>query len=131
MHYTNTITMLKQIRRYAYKDNEDYYNKIKIKAGYQPIHIKKFEETQLYKYLKECDYLDIRRAVLFIMLGRDYSRYYGGVRGLIRPIEYLEYLSEQRKAMNLDINHDIAFILKSRLEVVSYIDRVLKMLREE
>lgn len=131
MEYTNVITTLKQIRRYAYKDNEDYFKKIKNKAGYQPIYKEDFKDTHLYKYLKKCDCMELRRAVLLIMLGRDYSRHYGGIRSVIRPVDYLTYLSDQRKAMKLDINHDIDFILRSRLEVVSYIDRVLKMFRED
>lgn len=127
----NIITILKQIRRYAYIDNEDYFKKIKIKAGYQTLHKDKHSDTKLYLYLETLDDWQLRQAVLYAMLGRDYSRHYGGIRGIVKPSEYLTYLRERREVLKLGRDYDTMFIFNHRLEIVSYIDKVLRIIGEE
>ena len=127
----NIVTILKQIRRYAYLDNEEYYKKIKIKAGYQPMYKEKRENTKLHIYLETLSDLQLRNSVLCAMLGRDYSRHYGGIRGIIKPSDYLIYLRSQREFLGLTRRHDLDFLFNNRLEVVSYIDKVLRIIGEE
>lgn len=119
-------TFIKRIRRACYLDNKDYFdsNKKKINISVEDYDL---SDTRLYKALKVESDRKVRHLTILCMIGREFSHLYGSERCGFKPTEYLEYFYERRKEMGLTRESDIRFLMQSRLDLLSWIDRLIRI----
>lgn len=119
-------TFIKKVRRACYLDNKDYFDRNKKKIN---ISVEDYDlsDTRLYKALYNETDKKVRHLTILCIIGREFSHLYGSERCGFKPTEYLEYFYKRREEMGLTREADMRFLMKNRLDLLSYIDRLVRI----
>lgn len=119
-------TFIKKIRRACYLDNKDFFdsNKKKINLNVEDYDL---SNTRLYKALNAETDKKVRHLTILCMIGREFSYLHGSERCGFSPKEYLDYFYERREEMGLTREADMRFLMQNRLDLLSYIDRLIRI----
>ena len=119
-------TFIKKIRRSCYLDNKEFFdsNKKKINLSVEDYDL---SDTRLYKALNTETDKKVRHLTILCMIGREFSYLHGSERCGFKAVEYLNYFYETRESMKLTKDDDIKFLMQNRLDLLSYIDRLIRI----
>lgn len=120
-------TLVKKVRKACYLDNKEFFDSNRIKMLGLLVEDEDYTSTRLYKAVKNETDARIRQLVLICLIGREFGSLHGSNRCGFSVSEYLEYFNEQRQAMGLKRSDDLSFLLRNRLDLLSYIDRLVKL----